>query len=177
MARRSRAKDMGSDIREKLVRAARETSVEIMNGLVEAGPGYTGEFSSAWYAVPKGGQAGPPRKPGGGSLYSYDLRNVPTGRFKEGTIFEIKNGHPEASVIMDEEPSKFIKQDEDPIKTPVAKGKRFEGIRGNIESGAGNAISTAPLDWYSNYARGGRLQIDLSRGVTRGFRAGGRGFG
>jgi hypothetical protein len=177
MARRSRAKDMGSDIREKLVRAARETSVEIMNGLVEAGPGYTGEFSSAWYAVPKGGQARPPRKPGGGSLYKYDLRNVPTARFKKGTIFEIKNGHPEASVIMDEEPSQFIRPDEDPIKTPVAKGKRLEGIRGNIESGTGNAISTAPLDWYSNYARGGRLQIDLNRGVTRGFRAGGRGFG
>lgn len=42
------------DIEEATVQATQEACVEIMNGLVEAGPGYTGEFSSAWYAVPRG---------------------------------------------------------------------------------------------------------------------------
>jgi hypothetical protein len=177
MAKRGLAKSMGNDIRKTVVRAAREASVEIMNGLVEAGPGYTGEFSSAWYAVPKGGAAGPPRRPEGGSLYRYDLRNVPAGRFAEGTIFQIVNGHPEAPVIMDLEPGQFIRPDTDPIKSPVAEGDRYGSRRGEVESGEGDAISTAPLDWYPDYSRGGRLQIDLSRGVTRGFRTGGRGFG
>ena len=69
------------DIETTVVKSAREACVEIMNGLVKAGPAHTGQFSSSWYAVPPGKSPGAPRKAFG--LYKYDLRNVPATSFKK----------------------------------------------------------------------------------------------
>jgi len=159
------------DIEEATINAARTACVEIMNGLVEAGPGYSGEFSSAWYAVEQGQSPGKPRSKQG--LYKYDLRNVPKTKFKSsGVWFQIVNGADHAAEAMDLVEGRFISQldqDKYPIKDPVATGKRTGARRGEVSSGEGFAISTAPLDWWPTYNVGGALSRDLTRGVQQGF--------
>ena len=119
------------DIEEATVQATQEACVEIMNGLVEAGPGYTGEFSSAWYAVPQGTAPGGPRATG--RLYRYDKRNVPKVRFRAGTLYEIVNGASHANEAMDLVEGRFIRQEKRPLKDPPeAEGTRFGDRRGPV---------------------------------------------
>ena len=163
------------DIKDATVNAARQASVEIMNGLVAAGPGYTGEFSSAWYAVEKGQSPGGPRSSNG--LYKYDLRNVPKTRFQSGgTWYEIVNGAPHAAEAMDLIPYTYEDFDEqDPVKDQK-RGLRPQGAtRGDLR-GKGPNTSTAPVDWWPTYNVGGALNRDLANGVRRGFGKA-RGFG
>lgn len=162
------------DIEAATVEAAQEACVSIMNGLAEAGPGYSGEFSSAWYAIPRGRSPGGPRS--SGRIYRYDRRNVPKTRFTAGTLYQIVNGADHAAEAMDLVEGRFERQEEDPIKKPVNIGSRYGKRRGQVSSGEGLAISTAPLDWWTNYNLAGNLSKDLARGVRQGFgRA--RGFG
>jgi len=182
-------KHLINDAKESVTAAARTAAVEIMNGLVEAGPAYSGQFSSAWYAVEPGQQPGGPRS-AGNAIYTYDLRNVPRARFKSGTYYEIVNGADYAAQALDLEEGVFRTQYDsngnilEPIKTPTAVGTRTGPKRGQISSGDGFAVSTAPLDWYVTYTNGGAMQRDLGNGVRIGFRQGprggnapGRGFG
>jgi len=158
------------DIENATVAAAQEACVSIMNGLAEAGPAYSGEFSSAWYALPKGASPGGPR--GSGRIYHYDKRNVPKARFTAGTLYQIVNGAAHADEAMDLVEGRFESQlDKNiyPIKELVATGCRYGKRRGEVREGAGFAISTAPLDWWTNYNLAGNLSKDLARGVQRGF--------
>jgi hypothetical protein len=163
------------DIQDATVNAAREACVTIMNGLVEAGPGYTGEFSSAWYAVEKGQEPGGPRSSNG--LYKYDLRNVPKSRFRSsGVWFEIVNGAPHAAEAMDLVPFSYEDFDEqDAVKTQKRGYRRDGATRGDV-TGSGGNTSTAPADWWPTYNVGGALSRDLALGVRRGFGKA-RGFG
>ena len=169
-----------NDVKELVNQSARQASVEIMNGLAKAGPAYSGQFSSTWYAVEPGQEAGGPRS-AGGDIYKYDLRNVPKARFRSGTYYEIVNGTSYAAQALDLEEGVFRTQyDEngnilDPVKDPVAVGSRFGDRRGQVSSGSGFAVSTAPLDWYVTYTNGGAMQRDLGNGVKLGFRQGPRG--
>lgn len=173
-------KNLVNDVKELVTNAARQSAVEIMNSLAEQGPAYSGQFSSAWYAVEPGQQAGGPRS-SGNNIYKYDLRNVPRARFRTGTYYEIVNGADYAPQALDLEEGRFVTQYDDagniidPIKTPVAVGSRTGAKRGQVTQGQGFAVSTAPLDWYVTYTNGGAMQRDLGNGVRIGFRQGPRG--
>ena len=58
------------DLKKAFTKASRRVCVEIMNDLAQKGPAYSGEFSSAWYAVPPGTEPGGPRSTG--KVYKYD---------------------------------------------------------------------------------------------------------
>jgi len=167
---------MRRDLRKSVTGAVRVAAVEIMNDLAQAGPAYSGAFSSAWYAVPPGQEPGGPRSKG--SIYKYDLRNVPRTRFKNGSYFEIVNGASYAPQALDLEEGVFISQLDvdgeviEPIKTPTSIGKRTGSRRGNVSAGKGFAVSTAPLDWYVTYTSGGSMTRALEQGVKIGFRDG-----
>ena len=149
-----------------------------MNDLVAAGPGYSGQFSSAWYAVLPGQAPGGPRSTGG-RLYKYDMRNVQISRFKSGVYYEIVNCADYAPQALDLEPGFFRRQEEDPIKTPVAggrgQGSRTGSYRYNVTSGDNDSFSTAPKDLYVTYIQGGMLQRSLGNGVKICFREGPKG--
>ena len=173
-------KQMRKDMRGAVTQSARYAAVEMMNEMAQRGPAYSGAFSSAWYAIPPGTEPGGPRRTG--SIYKYDLRNVPTRRFTQSTYYEIVNGADYAPQALDLEEGLFVSQRDsagdliDPVKNPVAggkgKGSRTGQRRGNVSSGTGDAISTAPLDWYVNYTSGGGLTRALEQGVKLGFRQG-----
>lgn len=165
-------KSIRRDVNESVVTALRQASVKIMNDLADAGPGYSGEFSSAWYAVPPGASPGSNRS--SDRMYTYDLRNVPKAKFKnlkEGTVYEIVNGMDYAPQALDLEPGTFVQPDEEPIKKPVNRGERTGDFRyevvGNEPEGA---VSTAKANWYNTYMQGGAFKTSFEQGVKLGFR-------
>ena len=144
---------------------ARNAAKEIMNGLADAGPEWSGEFKDSWVAD----------APGGGSAtgsYPYSLSQIPrlpaTKReVKRKTKFIIYNSAPHAPIALDlvDVPAGEFEQVGYPRGEVVARGTRpASGKRGEV-SGTGNATSTAPLDWYPLFAEGGKMQKALERGV------------
>tara|TARA_R100000995_G_scaffold41354_2_gene19253 strand:- start:1011 stop:1544 length:534 start_codon:yes stop_codon:yes gene_type:complete len=172
--RRREISQLPTDIRELINEVTRVAAVNIMNDLAEAGPEWTGEFQDSWVAIPIGTAAS--GSTGGG--YPYTLNDVPklstsikeTARVKK---FEIVNTQPYAAYALDLEQGVFRGgiRAENPAGDVVATGSRpVPGFRGDF-SGDGEARSTAPLDWYTNYIDGGGMQKALEDGVTLGFRS------
>lgn len=169
MAKRD-IKFLVNDIKQATIQAAQEAAVDIMNSLAEAGPVWTGKFSSAWYAVPDGDSPGGARSEG--KVYKYDRRNVPATRFKAGTLYRIVNGMDYASQAQDLDPFDPRKELTTGTIRPdkLRRGQRpANGLRGELLDGGKGNRATAPLDWYMTYINGGALQKDLGTGVKRGF--------
>jgi hypothetical protein len=79
---------------------------------------------------------------------------------------------------MDLIPGKFIRQEEDPVKAPVATGQRVGSFRGDVrnmsvedigESGKMPSVSTAEKNWYSTYMEGGAFGKAFRQGARSGF--------
>jgi hypothetical protein len=146
---------------------ARSAAKEIMNGLADAGPNWSGEFQDSWVASAASGGSS-------GGSYPYKLSDIPklpaTKRETERvTKFVIQNLAPHAPIAMDlvDVPrEQFQYPGSPPQGDVVARGTRPEvGKRGAIQSGKGNSRSTAPLDWYPLFVEGGKMQKALERGV------------
>lgn len=186
MARRSNlnlAKQLGRDINKKLAAAVQEAAVEIANGLAEAGPAWSGEFSSAWDVVTAGQQGRAPR--GAGRVYKYDRRNFPAARYEKAiqarkNRFEVINTADHADIALDETESTFYRTGQ-PVKPLVEEGFRPKSgdgeqdlhMRWQVGMGYTNEPPdsgiTAPKDWFPTYASGGALNRDLRVGVDRAF--------
>lgn len=149
---------------------ARSAAKEIMNGLAEAGPNWSGDFQDSWVAFAPSGGAG-------SGSYPYKLNNIPklpaTKREAQRvTKFIISNVAPHAAIAMDlvdVDRSQFRYPGFPPQGDVVARGSRpASGKRGEITAGQGNdrnARSTAVLDWYPLFVQGGKMQKALERGV------------
>lgn len=168
---------LGRDARYRINLAVRKAAVEIMNGLAEAGPVYSGEFRDSWIAVPVG--QGARGSVGGG--YPYTLSQVPqlslsVSELKRKVKFTIENTSQHAEIALDLEPGYFITPEYErespmPGNEIISGGRSNPSLRGNIDEGAvGEAEISAPIDWYPNYVRGGRMQDSLAKGVRLGFR-------
>lgn len=146
---------------------ARNAAKEIMNDLAEAGPEWSGTFKDSWVAdAPTGGTSG--------GVYPYSLADIPklpaTKRDAERKVkYIIGNTAEHAAIAMDLEVvprQEFIYPGYPPKGDVVARGKRPEqGKRGDLSAGSGNATSTAPLDWFTTFVGGGKMQKALERGV------------
>ena len=158
------------DLEALTIQGAAEAAVEIMNALVTAGPGYTGDFSSSWYTIAPGKSAGGPRNSSG--LYKYTLRNVPKTKFKTTGVYSIVNTSPYAAEAMDLVP--YSKGDNIPDRVVTTKdittGTREPGATRGEVTGDGSATSTAPADWWFTFGRGGGLSSSLAKGFKRGFK-------
>ena len=177
MARRRPISQLGRDARYRINLAVRKAAVEIMNGLAEAGPVYTGEFRDSWVAIPVG--QGASGSVGGG--YPYALSQVPqlslTAREVGRKVkFTIENTSAHAEIALDLEPGYFITPEferESPMPgNEIISGARSNpSLRWNIDEGVdGEAEISAPRDWYPNYVRGGQMQKNLAQGVRLGFK-------
>lgn len=167
---------LGRDIQRIVEQAARQSAVNIMNDLAEAGPVWSGEFQNSWVAVPaKGGV-------GSEGSYPYSLSNVPklnltlaearSAVLPNGKTFTIENTQPYAAYALDLEEGEFWRPSFPPEGSIVSQGTRNSGIRGDVTTDAeGEAISTAPLDWYTTYINGGEMKSALEFGVRTAFRS------
>jgi len=162
----ARLTDIERDAYTWLNNIARSAAKEIMNGLAEAGPAWSGEFRDSWVAYAASGGAG-------SGEYPYKLSDIPklpaTKREAQRvTKFTIENVAPHRLValdITDVPREEFTYPGKPPIGDVVARGTRPDrGKRGDV-TGSGNATSTAPLDWYPLFVQGGKMQKALERGV------------
>lgn len=144
---------------------ARNAAKEIMNGLADTGPEWSGEFKDSWVADAPGAGTGT-------GSYPYSLNQIPklpaTKReANRKTKFVIYNSAPHAPIAMDlvDVAASEFRQVGYPRGEVVARGGRPDsGKRGEV-SGKGNSTSTAPLDWYPLFVEGGKMQKALERGV------------
>lgn len=189
MARRGRssnralmglARQVQADLTPFLARGIRNAAVEIVNGLVEAGPGWSGEFSRSWY-VAAPGETAPSRDRGGDDIYEYTYRNFQLNKFEKALNaggrsirFEIVNTAPHADVAIDAEESTFFRIDQ-PLKPQTFGSSRprdedgqvphFRYQIGSLGPGEEDDSSsiTAPQDWFETYVNS-VMQSDLARG-------------
>jgi hypothetical protein len=145
----------------------------IVAELQNEGPAWTGRFANSWRIEgPQGqvaegtGQPGLPRPvkfmnaPFTGPQALSTLAR--TTIFKDKVIFTISNfasgrEGPYALKAMDIEEGKYEYPGVEPLKD-AQEGVRLSGIRGDLGLASGGPNRrTAPLDWYSDYVRGGRL--------------------
>jgi hypothetical protein len=158
---------MSRDLRQLTNDMARLAAVEIMNGLADAGPAWSGEFRDSWVAIPFGPSA---RSISGGS-YPYQINDIPeypltVKEVARAKKYEIKNVAEYAAIALDIEPGEKFMRIGEPIKPIIESGTRSGGIRGAVSTDAeGRATSTAPQDWYFTYIQGGAMAQALQDGV------------
>lgn len=159
----ARKKSIQQQIRESTQAAVRATAVEIMNDLAEAGPEWSGKLKNGWKADTYSGDR--KAKIGKTTGYPYSERSVPALKtdIKSTEATPVKvlvfNETPYFAYAADLLPGKFFAKEGGPKGSVVSRGKRNTtdegvGFRGDV-GGQGQNISTAPLDWYVTYLKGG----------------------
>lgn len=183
---KSIANQLAKDINRKLARGIQSAAIEIMNGLAQAGPAWSGVFSASWRFVPEG-QSGGSAGPSGG-VYTYSKKDIRITTVEKyinagNKKFQFINTSDHANIAIDAEESVYIQKGE-PIKPNTfigwrptdENGEQSPHLRGDLDSATfqdGTAgTATAPLDWYITYTKGGGLSLDFGRGFSAGFRGG-----
>lgn len=189
---KSIARDLAGQLSKEVSKQVRNAGIEICNGLVEAGPVWSGRFSASWDITPQGT---PPRTRKISTLsgpYQYTYRNFPLRIFQDTVlqsmllsrpiVFQVVNTSPYAAIATDEEEGVFFPVGR-PIKTPVMRGwgrpeephLRFQiginprmskSMTGQTITEEPNSSITARQYWFQTYSRGGGLQRDLGRGMS-----------
>lgn len=153
--------NMTDDIRRRLGAALKEATNEVINDLIEVGPGWSGEFMESWY-VEKNGK----RYASLGNL-TMNVKDIRKGR----PSLYIGNSAPHATQAMDLEP--FNPEEEltrfTPVNPVVDEGTRPEGgLRGEV-FGTGQNKITAETDWFDTYMNGGGFDRSFAKGAEAGF--------
>lgn len=179
----------GPELRRDIAKTIRNAGIEIVNGLAEAGPAWSGQFSASWHIVPAGSS---PRERNVGELfdvYQYSYRNFQLKMFenallKNVTAFNIVNTSPHAAQALDFSEGYFeratphaikpiiqegfrpydfvIEEQEIHYRYQLSPGPRFDSHGNEVEPDSG---ITAEKDWFETYTVGGGLQRDLSHGI------------
>ena len=169
----ARKRDLNRRIREATQLAVRNTAVKIMNDLAEAGPEWSGRLKNAWVADAVG------QKIGKSTGYPYSLRSVPALKTDiksvEATPVKISvfNKTTYFAYAADLLPGKFWAKEDGP-KGYARSGERNVGdngvgFRGDL-GGEGTNKSTASLDWYVNYLKGGGMKQATQNSIRISFR-------
>ena len=178
---KSIASQLAKKINKVVAASIQESAVAIANGLVEAGPAWSGEFAASWDVVLEGESSRTSRSPGD-NLYVYTRRNFPRSRFEKAlnankTKFSIVNFSSHAAEAIDETEAYFARPNNDPIKTPeLGTGRNNPSFRYEIGGSFGGSLEEAPAartaepDWFYTYTQGGPLEVDLRRGVELAFK-------
>lgn len=184
---RSEQGEFAKQLRREIASGIQSAAIEIMNGLVEVGPAWTGKFSASWRFIPKNGDPGGPGPDG--QIYRYTKNDLPiytverymrgggTGKGTQITSvkeFQIVNTAPYANSAIDAEMDYFIRPDEGyPLKDPELGDERNNpSLRWDIGGSFSGRFEEAPAsrtaepDWYGTYIYGGGLQRDLGRGFS-----------
>jgi len=163
---------------------ALEAAEETVAELQALGPQWSGEFSNSWKIETRTQVS---RGKGQKTLPVVLKAPKPRGRdvLRGNTWFvRIENTAPYAAVAMDLEEGKFSRKWYP--KGPVARGSKWDQTgkgrrigptippmkRGVTNYGEGGSASrTAPLDWFANFKRGGRLKRILTERISmpRGY--------
>jgi len=172
------AKPLGQlnrDLRRKAQSATRHAAVEILNDLAKSGPNWSGRFRDSWVADAPGEALG--KK----ATYPYKITDIAklkdtVSATQKSIKLKLYNTTSYAFIAQDLKEGVFRPTTDRKGKV-VEKGTRplndkGEGIRGKLNVGDGNSLSTAKLDWFIDYLDGGGLAKSLESGVRIGFKRG-----
>jgi len=188
---RREQQEFAQQLRREIAMGIQGSAIEIMNGLVEKGPAWSGKFSASWRFVPEGGDPGEPGSDG--KIYKYSKSDVginlvekymkggragPSTRVADVTRFQIVNATAYANLAIDAEIGIFIRPDDIwPLKKPTLGDERDNpSLRFEIGSDIGGRLEEAPAartaeaDWYYTYVQAGGLQRDLGKGFSIGLK-------
>ena len=150
------------------------TTERVVKALQKAGPQWSGEFSNSWTISTKSRTSLPSKRK---SLPEDVKAPKVTGKevLSGNTwLIRIENIAPYAAIAMDLEEGQFSRGFS--LGGPINKSKWKQGggrrtmmtmKRGEINKGQGGMASrTAPLDWFANFKKGGRLKQLLSERIN-----------
>jgi len=154
--------------RRKFNTKVRTIAKNIMNDLAEEGPVWSGDFRDSYIATSLSTSVS------GSGSYPYKVSDIPqlsvskrdTERVKK---IRIGNTAEHARIAMDLEAPKdnFEFPGYGPEGEILFRGVRPEGgKRGQIQGSGNKNRSTAPLDWYTTYMKGGKMQRRVKQGIV-----------
>lgn len=148
-------------------RAPARAAESVVADLQKIGPIWSGEFANSWAIATASRQTEGSKAPGQPGRLSAPLLSGRELLGKPEIKYTIFNTADYAAIAQDLEPGVFKKIGR-PLKTPISSGTRSKGIRGSVAAGAGNAESTASLDWFTTYVQGGNLDktVELAFNAT-----------
>ena len=161
-------------LNKKINKTVRTVTRNLMNELAEIGPVWTGDFRDSYVA--KDVSSGQMKT----AKYPYKLNDVPKLPFTKKELkrkkrIAIENTAPHAKIAMDLVPAEFVlpQGKRSPEGEVVARGTRPEGgKRGEIgtkQKDGGDNRSTAPLDWYKTFEKGGKLEKITQKSINATF--------
>ena len=167
------AKDADEIFASLIASRTLNTTERVVKALQKAGPQWSGEFSNSWVIKTKSRTSLPSKRK---SLPEDVKAPKVTGKevLSGNTwLIRIENIAPYAAIAMDLEEGQFSRGFY--LGGPINKSKWKQGggrrtmmtmKRGEINKGQGGMASrTAPLDWFANFKKGGRLRQLLSERI------------
>ena len=168
------AKDADEIFASLIASQTLNTTERVVKALQKAGPQWSGEFSNSWTISTKSRTSLPSKRK---SLPEDVKAPKVTGKevLSGNTwLIRIENIAPYAAIAMDLEEGQFSRGFY--LGGPINKSKWKQGggrrtmmtmKRGEINKGQGGMASrTAPLDWFANFKKGGRLKQLLSERIN-----------
>ena len=155
----------------------KRSAEDIVSDLQEAGPSWTGSFSNSYQIATSSGVTGGTGQPGEPRPVNA---LVLTGKelVLDGTKYTISNTSEHADIALDlasrsnwTRPGGRPQTAKGMAAWKLGGGRDNPSRRGEIDGGdtKGESSRTAPLDWYDNYIKGGKIDKTIKLQMDRAF--------
>ena len=144
----------------------------VVRELQERGPAWSGEFANSWEIASASKVSSGSGSPGAPQRLLAPILTVDEYKFKPEIKYYIANKAPHADYALDLKEGRFFPPDVQPLRDAAAAsgktirtGSRSAGLhkRGDLTgNGDEKGTSSADLDWYATYVRGGGLDKSIS---------------
>ncbi len=154
-----------------LILGAARSAQGVVKDLQELGPAWSGQFSNSWEIASESKVSSGSGSPGAPQRLLAPILTPKEYKFKPEVKYYIANKAPHADVALDLVESTYRYPGFGPIKE-AERGNRTSGTRGDLSLQAdGPNQRTAPLDWYTTYIRGGKIDKTISLYMDQALRS------
>lgn len=157
-----------------------QTAQGVVRELQELGPSWSGEFANSWEIASESKVSSGTGAPGAPQRLLAPILTPKEYKQKPEIKYYIANKAPHADYALDLREGRFFPPQSQPVRdAAAASGKTIrtgsrslsEHKRGDLSgNGAGQATSSAELDWYTTYVRGGKLDKAISLYMDQALR-------
>ena len=152
----------------------------VVKELQELGPSWSGEFANSWEIASESKVTSGTGAPGAPQRLLAPILTPNQYKQKPEIKYFIANKAPHADYALDIREGRFFPPDSQPERNSAAAsgklirtGSRPSGDhkRGDLSgNGAGQGTSSAELDWYTTYVRGGKIDKAISLYMDQALR-------
>ena len=157
----------------------KRSAEDIVSDLQGAGPSWTGSFSNSYQIATSSGVTGGTGQPGEPRPVNALVLTGPE-LVSNGTKYTISNTSEHADIALDlvsrsdwTRPGGRPQTAKGMAAWKLGGGRDNPSRRGEIDGGdtKGESSRTAPLDWYDDYIKGGKIDKTIKLQMDRAFRA------